>query len=125
MHMGLMSDAQVPPAGMWSKELVGLDRGSREMVLMHHPPVPPSHPNTQQRRASHHHLFHGASGSMGRQGQLYAEGKGGGGRIEGTGAYKNQSQTPQFTALPNIPPPLPPTTPRTETIKWAVIRITN
>ncbi|KAG0326900.1 hypothetical protein BGZ99_008809 [Dissophora globulifera] len=61
---------------------------------------------------------------MGRQGQLYAEGKGGG-RIEGTGAYKNQPQAPQFTALPNIPPPLPPNTPRTETIKWAVIRITN
>ncbi|KAG0337071.1 hypothetical protein BG004_007795 [Podila humilis] len=30
-----------------------------------------------------------------------------------------------FTILPNLPPAIPPTTPRTEAIRWAVVRVTN
>ncbi|KAF8939743.1 hypothetical protein BGZ58_008831 [Dissophora ornata] len=110
---------------IWHEGLVSPDSSSQGSMRFQQQKMQTQiqHQQSQQRRAGHHHIFQSSIGLSGHAGNsYYSEG---GNSNDCNGMNMNTSETLLFPILPNLPPAIPPPTPRTEVIKWAVVRVTN
>ncbi|KAG0263923.1 hypothetical protein BGZ95_003689 [Linnemannia exigua] len=112
-----------PPTGTWREGCPGMvDYTSQEYVYQQQPPMPLQY--MQQRRGSQQHaMLPPAVGHAPHGFPFYGHTIG---NLAGPGMTSNApSATLTFPILPDLPPAVPPTRPRTEAIQWAVVRVTN
>lgn len=112
-----------PPTGAWREGGSGIgDYTLQEYAYQQQPQMPSQY--LQQRRGSQQHtLLPPAVGNALQGYQFYGNGMN---NLTGPGVTPNApSAALSFPILPDLPPPVPPTRPRTKAIQWAVIRVTN
>ncbi|KAF9376886.1 hypothetical protein BGX21_003362, partial [Mortierella sp. AD011] len=121
-RLGMIS----PPTGMWHEGGVGSansNYGAQDFQYsQQHCPPQAQLAQIQQRRGSQHHIFHPPNSGTGGHHQphsYYSDVN----NNNNNGVSVNMS--PSFTILPDLPPAVPPTSPTTNTIQWAVVRVTN
>ncbi|KAF9135341.1 hypothetical protein BGW39_003448 [Mortierella sp. 14UC] len=112
-----------PPTAAWCEGSPGMiDYTSQEYVYQQQPPMLPQY--LQQRRGGQQHSMLPPMASNALQGYpFYGHAMS---NLAGPGMTPNApSTTLSFPILPDLPPAVPPTKPRTEAIQWAVVRVTN
>ncbi|KAF9439033.1 hypothetical protein BGZ76_001009 [Entomortierella beljakovae] len=106
-----------PPTGAWCENgptSIGPDFGPQDLQYAQQN-YPPQIPQSQQRRGSRHQIFQPATSSNIESYQGYGN----------PGNIISSTSPLSFPILPNLPPAVPPKTPRTEAIQWAVVRVIN
>ncbi|KAF9108281.1 hypothetical protein BGX29_002011 [Mortierella sp. GBA35] len=112
-----------PLTGVWREGGSGVsDFIQQEYAYQQQPPMPPQY--LQQRRGSQQQTMHPPAVSNAHQGYpFYGHTIG---KVSGPGVAPNApSGILSFPILPDLPPAVAPTRPRTEVILWAVVRVTN
>lgn len=112
-----------PPTGAWRESGSGIiDYTLQEYAYQQQPPMPPQY--LQQRHGSQQHILLPSNGGNALQGyQFYGNSMS---NLVGSGVAPTAPLAAlSFPILPDLPPAVPPTRPRTEAIQWAVIRVTN
>ncbi|KAG0007997.1 hypothetical protein BGZ80_003975 [Entomortierella chlamydospora] len=115
-----------PPTGMWHEGGVASassNYGAQDLQYsQQHCPSQAQLTQIQQRRGSQHHIFHSPNSGTGGHHQAHSY-YGGVNNNNNNGVGVNMSLS--FTILPDLPPAVPPTSPTTKAIQWAVVRVTN
>ncbi|KAG0264002.1 hypothetical protein BG011_007562 [Mortierella polycephala] len=101
---GLMA----PMVDTWNKCISGTDRSSQRLSYPQQQQIP-YQPQNQQKRGTQSHGLQAHYSNIN----------------DGMVSNLSSAMAFSFSILPNLPPALPPITPRTEAISWAVVRVTN